>query len=67
MINNLVSFVIGVVVVALLAWFLSWAMGALGVAPMIQTVVWIIFGLIVIVAAIGLLGYGPWKGSWKSE
>lgn len=67
MVNKLIQLVIAVVVVALLAWFLSWAMTALGVAAMFQTIVWILFGLIVIIAVIGLLGYGPFAGSWKSN
>lgn len=64
MIDKLIQFVIVVVIIALLAWFLSWAMVALGLAAAFQTVVWIIFGLIVLLAILGILGYGPLKGQW---
>jgi hypothetical protein len=66
MIDRLIQLVIAVVVVGLLAWFLSWAMSALGVPAMFQTVVWILFALLVILALVGFLGYGPLKGNWRN-
>lgn len=66
MIAKLIQLVIAVVVVGLIFWFLSWVMVALALPAMVQTVIWIIFGLILLVAVVGLLGYGPLKGTWNS-
>lgn len=66
MINKLIQLVIVVIVVALIAWFLSWVMVALGVPDMVRTVVWIVFGLLLLLALVGLLGYGPFRDSWSS-
>jgi hypothetical protein len=65
-INRLIELVILVVVVALIAWFLSWAMAALGVPGFLVTVIWVAFGLLVLIAVVGMLGYGPFRGSWRS-
>ena len=59
MVNRLIQLLIIVVIVALIGWFLDWVMMKLAVAAMIQTVVWIVFGLIAFLALLGLLGYGP--------
>lgn len=66
MIDRLIQLVVAVVVVALLAWFLRWAMAALGVPEPFPMIVWICFALIVILALVGLLGYGPLRGPWRS-
>lgn len=63
MIDKLIRLVIAVVVVGLIAWFLNWAMAALALPDIWQTVVWIVFGLFLLLAVVGLLGYGPFKGS----
>ena len=62
MINKLVHLLIVVVVVALVAFGLDYAMTTLGVALMWQKIVWLLFGLIVLLAIIGFLGYGPLAG-----
>ena len=56
MINKLVHLLIVVVVVALVAFGLDYAMTTLGVALMWQKIVWLLFGLIVLRALIGVLG-----------
>jgi len=60
--TKLVQFVIAVVLTLLLAWLLQWAMTKLGAAEMVQTVVWIVFALIVLLGIAGLLGHGPLAG-----
>jgi predicted membrane channel-forming protein YqfA (hemolysin III family) len=65
MIGKLLQLVVIVVVGAIIALFLDWAMTKLAVIEIVRTVVWIAFGLIVLLAVAGLFGYGPAKGSWS--
>jgi hypothetical protein len=53
-------------VVGIIAFALRWAMAALAVPEPFVTVIWVVFALIVLLAILGLLGYGPMKGSWHS-
>jgi hypothetical protein len=65
-IDNLIKLLVGVVVVGIIAFALRWAMAALAVPEPFVTVIWVVFALIVLLAILGLLGYGPMKGSWHS-
>ncbi len=62
MINKLVQLIIAVVVVLLLAFGLDYAMVTLGASAMFQKIAWLLFGLIVLLAVVGFLGYGPLAG-----
>lgn len=66
MINKLVQLLIAVFIIALIAFGLDWVMTAFGVVQPFRSIVWCIFGLIVLVGVIGLLGYGPFAGTWKN-
>lgn len=66
MIDRLIQLVVAVVIVALLWWVLRYAMAALAVPEPFVTVVWVLFALIVILALVGLFGYGPMRGPWRS-
>lgn len=53
------------VVVAGIAWlFLRWAMPVLEIPPGAQAVVMVLFGLILLVALLGLFGIGPGSKMW---
>lgn len=59
MINKLIYLFLAVVIVGLIAFGIDYAMMALGVALMWQRIVWLLFGLIVLLGIVGYLGYGP--------
>ena len=59
--DRLIKLVTGVVLIAVLALFMRWAMVELVVPAIGQSVAWVLFGLLVIVLVVGALGYGPLK------
>lgn len=56
---GLIELLILIIVLALVAWLVQILLAALKVPANIQQFVWIAFVVIVIVALLGLLGYGP--------
>lgn len=67
MINKLIQLVIGVFLVALLAYFLDYFMMKFALGAMWQNVVWAVFALIVFLGLVGLFGYGPFAGAWDNK
>lgn len=66
MINKLVYLLIAVVVIALIAFGIDYAMTTFAVGAMWQKIVWFLFGFLILLGIIGLFGYGPFADSMKS-
>lgn len=67
MIKKGLELLFAVVILGLIAFFLDWAMTTFAVVQPFRNIVWLLFGLIILVGIVSLLGYGPYARTWNDE
>ncbi len=59
MIEPLITFIVLLVIAGICCLFLRWVMPKLAIPSVIQTIIWVIVALLMFLALLGLLGFGP--------